>query len=183
MNDRAKIDAILLSKARSGDNKAFTKLFTHYYNSVFLNIINIVKTQEDAEDLTMVTFEKAFFNLNKYAPTFGFGTWLNKIGKNTAFDYLIHKKRRPMDSVELDDSLSQKFTAKNPEELYLNKELGERVDKAVDELQDNYKDIIKLRYYEDLEFDEISLKLGISKPLIRSHLFRATRKLSSVKFQ
>lgn len=180
MHKRYIKDNLLLDRARKGDERAFAELFHHYYDIIFTYISKIVDNREDAEDLTMMTFEKAFLGLDKYAPTFGWGTWLAKVAKNTALDFLVAKKIRPLDYVEeIKDAHVPTMRAKTPEEEYIHKELGQNLDKILDRLPDNYKEVVKWRYYDDLNFKEITSKFGVSGNVARSYIFRARKQLRS----
>ena len=180
MHKRYHEDNLLLDRARTGDESAFTKLFQHYYQVTLVYIEKIVKNQIDAEDLAMITFEKAFGNLNKYAPTFGFGTWLSKVAKNTAIDFLIQKKIKPNDFIDVFDSSLSLSHSNTPEELYIHKELGSRLTEAISRLQHNYQDVIRWRYYEDLSFEQIRLKYGVKEEIARSYMFRARKQLKEM---
>ena len=180
MHKRYKEDIFLLGKAKTGDESAYSKLFHAYYDIILHSIMKIIKNHTDAEDLTMVTFEKAFSNLDKYVSTFGFGTWLSTVGKNTALDFLNSKKRKPNDFVDIFDSVIQMSHSETPEEQYIHKEIGRSLDKAIGKLQNNYQDIIHWRYYEDLNFNEIRLKYGVKEEIARSYMFRAKKQLRNI---
>ena len=97
--DRQRIDMDLINKAKCGYQGAYAALFDYYYMSMYNYINCIVHNDTDAEDLTMVTFEKAFKDLTKYAPFFTFKTWLSKIARNTTLDHF--KYSPPSDSLFL----------------------------------------------------------------------------------
>lgn len=181
MKERQEIDLKLIEEAKNGSQIAFTKLYKHYHNVIQYNIFQLVFNTLDAEDLTMVTFEKAFANLDRYVPTNEFQTWLSRIARNTAIDFIIQKGRRPSNDAEINDShvLGLSHT-RTPEEQYVSKEMGERLDKALDKIKKKYKEIIILRYYEDLEYEEISQKLNVKENTARGHILRAKRSLAKV---
>lgn len=180
MHKRYHEDNLLLDRAKNGDENAFTELFHQYYETMLRYMTKFVKNQIDAEDLAMITFEKVFSNLDKYVPTFGFGTWLSKVGKNTALDFLKQKKIRPNNFVDVFDiSLNMSHT-NTPEEVYMNKELCSTINDAIGKLRDNYQNVIRWRYYEDLNFREINVKYGIKEKIATSHVFRARRQLKEL---
>lgn len=181
MKQRQEIDLKLIEEAKNGSQAAFTKLYKHYHGVIQYSIFQLVYNTLDAEDLTIVTFEKAFSKLDTYTPTNEFQTWLSKIARNTAIDFMIQKGRKPTNDAEINDShfLGTSHT-RTPEEQYVSKELGERLDKALDKIKKKYKEIIILRYYEDLEYNEISQKLNLSENTARGHVLRARRSLAKV---
>ena len=184
MHKRYKEDILLLGRARVGDESAYSKLFHVYYDIILHSIMKIIKNHTDAEDLTMITFEKAFSNLDKYVSTFGFGfgTWLSTVGRNTALDFLDRKKTKPSDFVDVFDSTIQMSHSETPEEQYIHKEIGRSLDNAIGKLQNNYQDIIHWRYYEDLAFKEITLKYGVKEEIAKSYMYRARKQLRNSFF-
>ena len=182
MKQRQEIDLSLIRDAKEGKQHAYTELFKHYHRTIQYYIYQSVNNTEDAEDLTIVTFEKAFTNLDKYLPNFEFQTWLSKIAKNTVIDFIVWKNRRPTNLTEINDAHTFHHLVETPEERFINKELGERLDTAINKLQNSYKDIVKLRYYDDLDYSEISSRLGIGENHARSQMCRAKKCLSVMNF-
>jgi RNA polymerase sigma factor (sigma-70 family) len=177
-NERKNIDVNLLIEAQKGDQKAFGTLFNYYHDSIFHYILKIVKNVDDAEDLTMVTFEKAFMNFHKYTPTAGFSSWLSTIARNTAFDFLLYNKRRPY-NIDIEDlNLPSQFDT--PEKDLINKQTGEILNKSISKLKKNYKDVIELRYINDYSYDDVCSKLNMSGTMARVNLFRAKNDLLKI---
>jgi RNA polymerase sigma-70 factor, ECF subfamily len=177
-NKRKNIDLYLLMEAQKGNERAFEALFNYYHNAIFAYVLKIVKNTDDAADITMMTFEKAFTKAHKYRPSSGFSSWISKIARNTAIDFLLYNKRRP-DKVDLDNQ-NLPSLLDTPEELLINKQTGEIVDNSVNELRKNYKDIIELRYYNDCSYDEMCSKLNITGNDARVQLFRAKKELGKI---
>ena len=93
LSDKAKYDYGLICKALdSHDQGAFAELMERYRDPIFYMLIKMVHDQDDAEDLMIETFGKAFRRLKQYSPKFAFSTWLFKIASNGAIDF-IRKKR------------------------------------------------------------------------------------------
>ena len=175
---RQNIDKFLTKEAKKGNQKAFNALFSHYYLVIYNYINSIVKDSTEAEDLTMITFEKAFAKINDYVPLFEFGTWLGKIAKHKAFDYLAYKKIRSHVGLEEADNIIS--TIENPEKQLINKELGIILDESLNQLYITRKEIILLRYYEDRNYDEICSKLNISGNTARSRICVAKKELNKI---
>ena len=100
LSPRAREDYSLVEQARSGSRTAFAALFSRYKDSIYYMILKMVHNRDDADDLTIESFGKAFSNLEKYTPDYAFSTWLFKIASNNTIDF-IRKKR--MDIISLDD--------------------------------------------------------------------------------
>ena len=181
---RQNIDKFLTKEAKKGNQKAFNALFSHYYLVIYNYINSIVKDSTEAEDLTMITFEKAFAKINDYVPLFEFGTWLGKIAKHTSLDYIIYRKRRPYntcaDIVDFENLQQLISQIENPEKQLINKELGIILDESLNQLYITRKEIILLRYYEDRNYDEICSKLNISGNTARSRICVAKKELNKI---
>lgn len=179
MKQRQEIDLQLLGEAKQGNQYAYTKLFKHYRGIIQYYIFNSVYNTADAEDLTMITFEKAFSKLNMYTPTNEFQTWLSRIAKNTVIDFLVTKGRRPGNFVEVHDNhITNHHHITNPEDEYINKEIGQFLEKAINKLNNIESEILKLRYYENMEMCDIAKMLNIPENTARCRLFRARISLS-----
>lgn len=181
MEKRQKIDLLLIEKAKKGNQAAFNSLFKHYRGFIQYAIFNLVYNTADAEDLTMIAFEKAFRNLDKYTPVSEFNSWLTVIAKNTAIDFLIAKDRKPIQYVE--EITDTHFPTKNnvtPEDEFINNEIRTYLNQAVEKLNDKNKRIIQLRYFDGLSCEKLAEELNVSGNTARGQLQRARVKLSEI---
>ncbi|MFN8238861.1 MAG: sigma-70 family RNA polymerase sigma factor [Chitinophagales bacterium] len=173
-------DNQLITRAGMGDQKAFTALLDKYRNAVFHIILKIVKTPEDAEDLTIETFAKAFDRLDQYSPEYAFSTWLFKIASNTSIDFL---RRKSIDKVSLDQQDASitdnvKFSTGNDPEIDLIKsQQQDTLQKTVNEMDEIFSRVINLRYFKEYNYEEISAELGIPVGTIKVQLYRAKKLL------
>jgi RNA polymerase sigma-70 factor (ECF subfamily) len=181
MEKRQKIDLSLIEQAKKGNQAAYNSLFKHYHGFIRYAISNLVYNTADAEDLTMIAFQKAFSKLDKYTPIYEFNTWLSVIAKNTAIDFLIAKKRNILDYVE--EITDTHYPTKNkvtPEDEIINKEIGIYLEKGINRLNDKHKKVIQLRYIDGLSCDELAEKLNIRGNTARGQLLRARMKLLEI---
>ena len=88
----AKNDFHLVEKAKEGSQKAYADLMQRYKDSIHFMALKMVNNKDDAMDLTVETFAKAFENLEKYKPDFAFSTWLFRIATNNCIDFIRKKK-------------------------------------------------------------------------------------------
>ena len=103
-SDKALKDFGLIDKATAdGDERAFAELMERYKNPVYHMILKMVRNVDDAEDLTIEAFAKAFKNLHKFKKDFTFSTWLFRIATNNTIDF-IRKKR--LETYSLNTSFS-----------------------------------------------------------------------------
>jgi RNA polymerase sigma factor (sigma-70 family) len=165
----------------TGDQKAYAELMQRYKDSVFYMLLKMVNNKDDAEDLTIEAFGKAFKRLAQYTPTYAFSTWLFKIASNNAIDHLRKKKLRNNFSLDNqmkgDDGDSYSFELKadvlDPEESVIKKQKIKQLRDVVDKLKPRYKDLIQYRYFEELSYEEISGKMDIPIGTVKAQLFRA----------
>ena len=187
--EKAKRDYILLRQALDhNDQKAYAELMKLYRDSIYYILVKIVKNTDDAEDLTLETFGKAFKYLDKYSPQYAFSTWLFRIAVNNSIDFIRHKNNIPqcVDS-ELSDyepeqliEHTQSQVTPTPEDHVIDKQRVEMLRLAVRQLPDKYRKVVELRYFEDLSYEEISERLNISLSNVKIQLLRAKNMLSQL---
>ena len=163
------------------DQKAYAELLQRYRESVFFMMLKMCNNKDDAEDLTIEAFGRAFKKLHQYSPDFAFSTWLFKIASNNAIDFIRKKKQKysisldnKTDNFEPNDhSANIKAGGLDPEESFIKKQKIESVRILVDSLKPKYKEMIELFYFQEMSHEEISKKLGLPIGTIKAQLFRA----------
>ena len=179
MSPKASNDIEIINIALKGDNAAFAKLLERYYDSIYYMLLSRVKNEIDAEDLTMETFGKAFKNLIQYTPEYAFSTWLFRIATNNYIDFLRKNKKHAYSlesSIEgADNDVASKIstTMPNPEELVIKEQKSEILKEIIEKLKPRYRQLIQLRYYKELSYEEISQKLDLPLGTVKAQLFRA----------
>src|SRR6476660_3320536 len=98
-SDNARNDFNLVTQAKLGDQKSYAELMQRYKDSIYFMVLKMVNNKDDAMDLTVSTFAKAFENLDKYKPDYAFSTWLFRIATNGSIDF-IRKKKIQTTSIE-----------------------------------------------------------------------------------
>lgn len=163
------------------DQKAYAELMNRYKDSVFFTMNKMCNNRDDADDLTIEAFGRAFKNLHQYNPSYAFSTWLFKIASNNAIDFLRKKKQKASLSLNVkvdsdegaDFSIYIKSNSLDPEEHFIRKQKIESVRLLVDNLKPKYKEMIELFYFQELSHEEISQKLNLPIGTIKAQLFRA----------
>ena len=89
LSDKAKQDLMLVERAKQGNQAAFASLMDRYRESIYFMMLKMVKNSDDAEDLTIEAFGKAFNRIDQYSPSFAFSTWLFKIASNNGIDFIL----------------------------------------------------------------------------------------------
>lgn len=187
LSPRATEDFEFVQRAINGDQKAYALLMDRYRNSIFHMMLKMVSNREDADDLTLEAFGKAFNKLPSYAPRYAFSTWLFKIAINNCIDH-IRKKRLHLLSIddpiepdsEHDFSSNIRSGALDPEECYIRQQRVSLMRSVLTKLSDKYRLMIELRFFEELSYDEIALELDIPLGTVKAQLFRAKEILYNI---
>jgi RNA polymerase sigma factor (sigma-70 family) len=185
-SENAKNDYNLVVSAKGGSQKAYAELMQRYKDSIFYMVLKMVNNKDDAMDLTVSTFAKAFENLDKYKPDFAFSTWLFRIATNGSIDFIRRRKLNTtsLDSFRSDDNedrvLEIKSDVLNPEEFSIKKQQTEQLKEIIDKLPIRYRTLIVLRYFDELSYEEISIQLDLPLGTVKAQLFRARDLLSNI---
>ncbi|MBR5831527.1 MAG: sigma-70 family RNA polymerase sigma factor [Bacteroidales bacterium] len=181
LTDKAARDYRLVCLAReNGDEKAFADLLKIYREPLYLMLLKMTNDPVEADDLTIEAFGKAFRSLHLYSPTHAFSTWLFTIASNNCIDH-IRKKRLQTVSInnvypqddENQTEMQIESNAPNPEEEFITGQRVKIMREAVQLLKPRYKKLVEMRYFEELSYEEISLKLGLPIGTVKAQLFRA----------
>ena len=181
LSDKAKKDYMLVQRAlNEKDQRAYTELMGRYKDSVYFMLLKMVNNSDDAEDLTIETFSKAFKRLDQYTPQFAFSTWLFKIASNHSIDFIRKKRIR---AISIDQGFSNedgesyvipvKEESLDPEESMQKDERVQRMRDVVEKLKPRYKRLVELRYFEEKSYEEISEILELPLGTVKAQLFRA----------
>ncbi|MDE0483596.1 MAG: sigma-70 family RNA polymerase sigma factor [Candidatus Poribacteria bacterium] len=177
-------DEMLVAQFKSGSQKAFDELMKRYERRIFGYLLRSVRNYEDAEDLTLEVFFKAYRALDSWEPKAKFSTWLYTIASNLAIDYHRSKARQPVYVFEDEDVIEARLVAtdisSNPEKQLEEKERGRIIREAVDELSSKQKAVFMLTRYEGLQIREVAEALGMAEGTVKIHLHRAMKKLQTL---
>jgi len=175
-------DLVIIRSVLSGDSSQFALLWQKYNKQIYANVLKIVRSIDDADDIVQDTFLKAFNALHSYNQTFPFPAWLYKIASNTCIDYFRRKRIRPIsieninrEGGDIYDIIPDKSIP--IDDNIINNETKEELLKAVEQLPLRYKQCIQLRHFEELSYEEISLKMNLPLGTVKITLFRARKML------
>ena len=187
-SDKAKRDYRLIQLAIEGNQKAFAELMGYYRESLYYLLLKMVNSKEDAEDLSIETFEKAFRKIDTYKPTYAFSTWLFRIATNHGIDFLRTSEKRANNVyIDSDFNYAGDFHKKviitedslNPEEKIVNNQKKIIIKNIIQKLSADYRRIIVLRYFEEYSYNEISEKLDLPLGTVKARLYRSRELLLS----
>jgi len=179
-------EAAWIRAAQQGDVDAFERLVRAYDQSVLRLAANMLRSPEEARDVYQEAFLKVYRNLASFRFDCSFHTWLYRIVTNICLDQLRRRKVRKEESTVVETSegvmdlvgtLPGESPHADPERATWNRQLGDRIGKALAELTPRERAVFELRHYEGLRLRAIGEMLGTTEEAAKNCLFRATRKM------
>ncbi|WP_035756479.1 RNA polymerase sigma factor [Hugenholtzia roseola] len=179
-SNKAQKDFELIDLAVKGDERAYAELMNKYRNSVYFMLLKMVKNTDDAEDLTIEAFTKAFRNLKKFKKEYTFSTWLFRIATNNCIDFIRKKKLETTSihsSYKNDNGEAMMMEVRDqtptPQEEAIKTQKAEFVRHFVEMLPAKYKRLVELRYFDELSYEEIAEELEAPLGTVKAQLHRA----------
>ncbi len=188
LTEKGQRDLKLINRAlASGDPAAYSELMKLYRDPLYFMLYEKVSDQELAKDLTIESLGKAFQKLHLYTPDYTFSTWLFTVARNHCIDYL-RKHKLPtisIDKMMLDeDGKRTNFDLVsndlNPEQKMEKKQRIAFLRQIVDQLKPAYRDLVKMRYFKELSYEEIAETLHIPIGTVKAQLHRGREQLFKI---
>jgi RNA polymerase sigma factor (sigma-70 family) len=181
LSEKGQYDYKLVQKAiTEKDQKAYAELMERYREPIYFMLLKMVNNKDDADDLTVEAFGKAFRRLEQYTPQFAFSTWLFKIATNNAIDFIRRKRIRAISidqGFQTDDGetieISVKDSVLDPAELLQKEERIRKMRLIVDKLKPRYRKLVEMRYFDEMAYEEIAEELNLPLGTVKAQLFRA----------
>ena len=182
-------ESSLIRAVQSGDQDAFEQLVRAYDHSVLRLAVNLLRSQEDAQDVYQEAFLRVYRNIHAFRFDCSFHTWLYRIVTNICLDHLRKKKVRKEEATVVDtaegpvdrmDAFEEGSAHADPERSMRNRQLGQRIESALSELTPRERMVFELRHYQGLRLRAIGEMLGTSEEAAKNCLFRATQKMRAV---
>ncbi len=162
------------------DEQAFALLMERYKKPVYHMILKMVRNVDDAEDLTIEAFAKAFKNLHRFKKDYTFSTWLFRIATNNSIDFIRKKRLETMSlNTSYQDESGENVTIDvqdknpNPQEEAIKSQKKELVQMFVTKLPAKYQRLVRLRYFKELSYEEIARELESPLGTVKAQLHRA----------
>ena len=187
LSEKAQKDLAFVHAAIKGDQSAYAALMERYRESIYYMMLKMVSNTDDADDLTIEAFGKAFNRLEQYSPNYAFSTWLYKIASNNCIDF-IRKKRIKVTSMDTGMKTGDgdfvyfdaRSNTRDPEETVMHKQKMLHMRDLVSQLKPRYRLLVEKRYFEELSYEEISKELNLPLGTVKAQLFRARDFLSNM---
>jgi len=180
LSDKAMHDYRLVQEAiNNKSERAYAELMDRYRDSIYFMLLKMVNSKDDADDLTIEAFGKAFRKLHQYTPNYAFSTWLFKIASNNCIDFIRKKKKntfslnRSIDDGDGEMEMDVKADVLNPEETYIKDQKIQLMQDVVKKLKPRYRTLVELRYFKELSYEEIAEQLDLPLGTVKAQLFRA----------
>lgn len=188
LTDKALRDYKLVQLAvEEGNQKAYTDLMNNYKDSIYFMLLKMTNNPDDADDLTIEAFGKAFKKLHQYTPDYAFSTWLFKIASNNCIDFIRKKKKLTLSIDKTYENQEGSEMAQNipagvldPEENFIKKQKVKLMRDIVEKLKPRYKSLIEMRYFKELSYEEIADELKLPLGTVKAQLFRAREFLYNI---
>ncbi|MFZ1331368.1 MAG: sigma-70 family RNA polymerase sigma factor, partial [Flavobacteriales bacterium] len=153
LSEKAQYDYVLVRRAvDKHDQKAYAELMGRYRDSIYFMLLKMINNKDDAEDLTIEAFGKAFHRLKQYTPNYAFSTWLFKIASNNCIDWIRKQKKKtfsidnPIGTEDGDEmTIELKGTGLDPSEIAIREQKSEIMRDVVDKLKPRYRTLVELR--------------------------------------
>lgn len=170
-----------IQKAKLGDQVAFNFLLNSFWNDVYGFQLKRTHNENDAEDITIQTFSKAFDKIGTYDENYKFKTWLITISKNIHID-LLRKEKTSIETTKEQEEVVYKIidAGPTPEDKIITEQNLAKLLRDIKKLKPHYQEVINLRYFQELSYKEISEQLQEPMNNVKVKLLRAKKLLAEI---
>ena len=171
-----------INRAKKNDQIAFNYLLDTFWNDVYSFQLMRTQNENDAEDITIQTFSKAFDKINTYNENYKFKTWLITISKNIHID-LVRKQKKTIQNTSKDNEdnyLEIIDDSPTPEDKIITEQNLAKLLRDIKKLKPHYQEVINLRYFQELSYKEISEELKEPINNVKVKLLRAKKLLAAI---
>lgn len=180
-------DEDLVRGVLAGNRELFGELVERYQGRLVNYLYRIVRSTDEAHDLAQEVFVKVYQALDRFDPRYRFSTWLFRVAQNAAID-VMRRRRFRMISLTRSDEGSDGDGAEwelpahepGPEAELVGRQMDQRVQEAIARLPWEYRELILLRHYGELSYDEIAESKGMPLGTVKNKLFRARQMLKGL---
>jgi RNA polymerase sigma-70 factor (ECF subfamily) len=163
-------DQTAIEQCRAGDPSAFEPIVRRYERLLYTVALRMLGDREDASDAAQNAFVKAYERLGTFDASRRFFSWIYRILVNECID--LRRDRRVY--VDVSDQLPASGT---PADIFEHRETRQRVQRAIVALAPRYREVVVLRHFTELSYEEIADALGVSTTVVKSRLFTARQRL------
>jgi RNA polymerase sigma-70 factor (ECF subfamily) len=174
-------EIIAMQQCRRGSRKAFEVLVNKYMKDAYFIALGFVGNREDAQDLSQEAFVRAYRHIKSVKPDRKFFPWFYQILKNLCISHLRKRKLRQANSLDVEGCPEVQATdCFSPDEIADRNELKDRVWQAIAKLDEKHREVIILRHFQNMSYDQIAEALFCNKGTITSRLYYARKRLEEL---
>ncbi len=171
----------IIKRAKSGNQIAFSTLLDNFWNDVYGFQLKRTENENDAEDITVQTFSKAFDRISTYDESYEFKTWLIAISKNIHIDLIRKRKRSPFETDGNNEVIKKVLDdAPTAEDRLITEQNLANLLQHIKKLKPHYQEVINLRYFNELSYAAIAKELNEPINNVKVKLLRAKKLLAEV---
>jgi RNA polymerase sigma-70 factor (ECF subfamily) len=166
-------DASLIALCRSGDRDAFGLVIERYYRAAYASAYAVLGHAGDTEEVVQQTFVQAWQKLDKLREPAALPGWIWRIARDTALKHIRkHKRIKPVEQVP-----EHGDTGPAPDSPLLQEEEQERLRAALEQLPEDMRDALVMKYWEDIDYDEMSRRTGATPAALYQRVCRGLKRL------
>ena len=175
-------DEDLVAAVLEGDRERFGDLIDRYQGRLVNYLFRLLRNADDAHDLAQEVLVKVYQVLDRYDPQYKFSTWLFRVAQNAAIDQ-IRRRRLKVVSLRQEDEEGEgrdwdlPSAERGPYGELRNQERGEAIQEAIESLPWEYRELILLRHFGELPYEEIARIKGMPLGTVKNKLFRGRQML------
>ena len=172
----------LVLRAKANDSNAFAELYAMTYNKVYNYTRHYLRDDYLAQDALQEIYILALKNLNKLNDPTVFIAWLNRIAFNVCYDMSMKRQKgdEQYSDPEILEIVEDHYTDSNPEARYQKKDETTRVNEALEQLPFNERQVLIMRFYNDMKLEEIAAAMDISRSSVKRYIASGEEKLKKI---
>jgi RNA polymerase sigma factor (sigma-70 family) len=170
-------DEQIIGRVRGGETRIFGELVRRYQDPVYGMVVRAVGASDDAQDIAQEVFLRVFRSLDGFKGESKFSTWLYRVTWNLCADWLRRNRRPNRRAAMIEEADSLPDGRVDPEEGFLEEEQRAAVRQALSELDEKYRGVVDLHYYQKLSYDQIAVVLDMPVKTVETRLYRARKML------
>jgi RNA polymerase sigma factor (sigma-70 family) len=170
-------DEQIISRVRGGETRFFEELVRRYQDPVFAMALRFIRHRGDAEDVAQEVFLRVHRSLDGFKGDAKFSTWLYRITFNLSADWLRRNRKAGRKAAGIEEAGDVADGRVDIETGVLDSEERDRVNRALDGLDEKYRHVVVLLYYQRMSYEQIASVLGLPLKTVETRLYRARRLL------
>ncbi|MDD4761410.1 MAG: RNA polymerase sigma factor [Candidatus Pacebacteria bacterium] len=179
-NKLEKSDEQLVSLIKEGEVEYFREIVERYEKKIFFYVRRFLNNQDDARDLTQDVFVKVYKNIQSFDSEKRFSPWIYRIAHNEAVNIIKKKIREPLNFFDPEVLFPHPVANEDPQSDAEKNEIKKALEECLEDMDEKYKEVLILRYFEDMDYKDIAEILKIPVVTVGVRLNRGKDKLREI---